>query len=194
VSDDDGTAAGSVPRDPEELNKLMAAVARGEDRAFEEVFAQLTGPAYRMALAIVRDAAQAEEIAQEVLADIWRTAGRFDPGKGSALAWALMITRRRAIDRLRSTCADASRERRIADVTVSWDQVSEAVQDGLDREKVRRILGELSDPQRQAVTLVFDEGYTIAEAALILAVPAGTVKSRIRAAVTNLRRIMQADL
>ena len=74
-----------------------------------------------------------------------------------------------------------------------WDQVSEAVEDGLDREKLRRNLDDLSDPQRQAVRLVFGDGHTIAEAALILDIPAGTVKSRIRAAVINLRRSMQAD-
>jgi RNA polymerase sigma-70 factor (ECF subfamily) len=193
VSGIDGQVAASAPRDPEYLNKLIAAVARREDRAFDQVFAQLSEPVYRLALALVRDAAQAEEIAQEVLAEIWRLAGRFDPGKSSAMAWALMIARRRAIDRVRSVTADASRERRAADVAVPWDQVSEAVEDGLDREKLRRNLDGLSDRQRQAVRLVFGDGHTIAEAAVILDIPAGTVKSRIRAAVISLRRSMKAD-
>ncbi len=193
MSGDDGQAADSGPRDPQYLNKLIAAVARREERAFDQVFAQLNDPVYRLALALVRDAAQAEEIAQEVMAEIWRLAGRFDPGKSSAMAWALMIARRRAIDRVRSVTAGASREWRNADVAVPWDQVSEAVEDGLDREKLRRNLDDLSDPQRQAVRLVFGDGHTIAEAALILDIPAGTVKSRIRAAVINLRRSMQAD-
>jgi RNA polymerase sigma-70 factor (ECF subfamily) len=193
VSESDGQPAGSVPRDPEYLNKLIGAVARREDRAFDPVFAQLSGPVYRLALALVRDPAQAEEIAQEVLTEIWRTAGRFDPAKSSAMAWALMIARRRAIDRVRSVTADASRERRVADVAVPWDQVSEAVEDGLDRERLRKKLDELSGPQRRAITLVFDDGHTVAEAALILAIPIGTVKSRIRAAVISLRRSMQAD-
>jgi RNA polymerase sigma-70 factor, ECF subfamily len=193
VSGYDGKATGSGPRDPEHLNKLIAAVARREDRAFDQVFAQLSDPVYRLALALVRDAAQAEEIAQEVLAEIWRLADRFDPGKSSAMGWALMIARRRAIDRVRSVTADASRERRTADVAVPWDQVSEAVEDGFDRETLRRNLDGLSDRQRQAVRLVFADGHTIAEAAAILDIPAGTVKSRIRAAVINLRRSMQAD-
>jgi len=193
VSGNDGQAGASDPRDPEYLNKLIAAVARGEDRAFDQVFVQLNGPVYRLALALVRDAAQAEEITQEVLAEIWRLAGRFDPGQSNAMAWALMIARRRSIDRVRSVTADASRERRIAALSVAWDQVSEAVEDGLDRENLRRNLGRLSDPQRQAIVAVFDEGHTIAEAALILNIPAGTVKSRIRAAVTNLRRSMRTE-
>ncbi len=193
MSGNDGRAGASDPRDPEYLNKLIAAVARGEDRAFDQVYVQLNGPIYRLALALVRDAAQAEEITQEVLAEIWRLAGRFDPGRSNAVAWALMIARRRSIDRVRSVTADASRERRIAAASVAWDQVSEAVEDGLDRESLRRNLGRLSDPQRQAIVAVFDEGHTIAEAALILNIPAGTVKSRIRAAVTSLRRSMRTE-
>jgi len=193
VSQDDGQRASSDPRDPEYLNKLIAAVGRREDRAFDQVFMQLSAVVFRQALVIVRDAAQAEEIAQDVLIEIWRTADRFDPGKGSGMAWALMITRRRTIDRIRSVTADASRERRTLDITVPWDQVSEAVEDGFDRENVRRKLDGLSEPQRQAIQLVFDGGYTIAEAALILAIPAATVKSRIRAAVLSLRRSMRAD-
>jgi RNA polymerase sigma-70 factor (ECF subfamily) len=193
VSGNDGQAGASGPHDPEYLNKLIAAVARGEDRAFDQVFVQLNGPVYRLALALVRDPAQAEEITQEVLAEIWRLAGRFDPGQSNAMAWALMIARRRSIDRVRSVTADACRERRIAFVSVAWDQVSEAVEDSLDRENLRRNLGRLSDPQRQAIVAVFDEGHTIAEAAQILNIPAGTVKSRIRAGVTNLRRSMRTE-
>src|ERR1700744_1491888 len=171
----------------------MAAVARREHGAFEQVFTELTSPVYRLALTVVRDPAQAEEVAQEVLAEIWRTAGRFDPARSSAVAWSLMITRRRAIARVRSIATDAARERGTATAAVSWDQVSEAVEDGLDREQVRRSLSTLSDPQRQAVLLVFDVGYSFAEAALILQVPIGTVKSRVRAAVINLRRSMHAE-
>jgi hypothetical protein len=73
VSEDDGKAAGSVPDDPEHLNKLIAAVARRERGAFEQVFAELTSPVYRLALSVLRDPAQAEEVAQEVLTEIWRT-------------------------------------------------------------------------------------------------------------------------
>jgi RNA polymerase sigma-70 factor (ECF subfamily) len=193
MSEDDGKAAGSVPGDPEHLNKLIDAVARREHGAFEQVFAELTSPVYRLALTVLRDPAQAEEVAQEVLTEVWRTAGRFDPGKSSAVAWSLMITRRRAIDRIRSIATDADRERRTATATVPWDQVSETVQDGLDREQVRQSLGALSDPQRQAILLVFHAGYSFAEAALILDVPIGTVKSRVRAAKINLRRSMRAD-
>ena len=193
MSEDDGEAADPVTDDPEHLNRLIGAVARRERGAFEQVFAELTSPVYRLALTVLRDPAQAEEVAQEVLTEIWRTAGRFDAGKSSAVAWSLMIARRRAIDRIRAIATDADRERRTATATVSWDQVSEAVEDGLDRAQVRQSLGALSDPQRQAILLVVDAGYSFAETALILDVPVGTVKSRVRAAKINLRRSMGAD-
>src|ERR1700753_507833 len=193
VSEDDGTAASSGDRDAEYLNKLIAAAARREDEAFEQAFRNLSDPVFRLALTIVGNVAQAEEIAQEVLTEIWRTAGRFDPGKSNAMAWALMIARRRTIDRVRSATADARREQRTAELGVPWDQVSEAVQDGLDRETLRRSLADMYDAQPQAITLVFGEGHTIAEAALILDLPPGTVKSRIRAALITLRRGMGAD-
>jgi RNA polymerase sigma-70 factor (ECF subfamily) len=193
VSEDARTQASPGDDDPEYLNKLIAAAARREDQAFEQVYRQLCDPVFRLALTIVGDGAQAEEIAQEVLTEIWRTAGRFDPGKSTALAWALMIARRRAIDRVRSATADSRREQRTAEFAVPWDQVSEAVEDGLDRETLRRSLDDLSDPQRRAITLVFLDGHTIAETALILDIPPGTVKSRIRSALINLRRGMRAD-
>jgi RNA polymerase sigma-70 factor (ECF subfamily) len=193
VSSADGTAAGAEADDPEYLNKLIAAAARREDQAFEQVFRHLSDPVHRLALTIVGDVAQAEEIAQEVLTEIWRTAGRFDPGKSNTMARALMIARRRAIDRVRSAVADARREQRTAEFAVPRDQVSEAVEDGFDRETLRRSLDGLNDPQRRAIQLVFVDGHTIAEAALILDIPPGTVKSRIRAAVINLRRGMQRD-
>lgn len=193
MSDDDGIAASSGADDPEYLNKLIAAAARREDQAFERVFRHLSDPVHRLALTIIGDVAQAEEIAQEVLTEIWRTAGRFDPGKSDAMPWALMIARRRAIDRVRAVTADARREQRTAEFAVPWDQVSEAVQDGIDREELRRNLDGLNDPQRQAVRLVFIDGHTVAKAALILDIPPGTVKSRIRAALINLRRGMGAD-
>lgn len=176
--------------DADNLDKLIVTVAQGNHGAFDALFKQLSGPVYHAALAVMRDRAQAEEVSQEVLMEIWRTAGRFDPGRGSAAAWALTIARRRAIDRVRSTVAEATRERRDGEVPVAWDQVSETVEDIIDRERLTSSLDRLSGPQRQAIMLAFYGGHTHSEIAVILGVAVGTVKSRIRVGLERLRDSM----
>jgi RNA polymerase sigma-70 factor, ECF subfamily len=103
------------------------------------------------------------------------------------MAWALTIARRRAIDRVHSTTADASRERRNAAVPVPWDQVSETVEEILDRERLASSLNRLSGPPRQAVMLAFYGDHTYNEVAIILGIAGGTVKGRIRAGLDRLR-------
>ena len=177
---------------PDHLDGLIVAVARGEHGAFEALFRQLAGPIYRMALTITRDRAHAEEVSQEVLIEIWRTAGHFDPRRGSAAAWAFTIARRRSIDRVRSAAAAARRDLRRTDVPPPMDQVGETVAGMLERERLTSCLNMLSDPQRQAILLAFYGGHTHNEVAAILGVAVGTVKSRIRTGLTRLRESMYA--
>jgi RNA polymerase sigma-70 factor, ECF subfamily len=190
---DDGA---SVP-DPgrlgeDDMDRLLAAVARGEHGAFDLVYEQLSGPIYGVVRTVVNDPAQAEEVAQEALLEIWRTAFRYDSSKGSVAAWALTIARHRAIDRIRANTARSARELRTAPSAVSWDQVSEAVEETLDRELLRRCLERLSDPQRKAIMLAFYGKHTYTEVARMLGIPVGTAKARIRDALIKLRDYMQA--
>ena len=98
---DRGAAEEGAGRDPD-LAVVLARVARGDHQAFDLVYGELAGPVYGVVRQVLRDPAQSEEIAQEVLLEIWRTASRFDPARGSAAAWALTIAHRRAVDRVRS--------------------------------------------------------------------------------------------
>jgi len=187
VGQSDGAASGREHSDAEYLDKLIPAMADGDYGAFDRVFAALRYRVYRAALVLIRDPSQAEEVAQDVFTEIWQNAVRYDPGKSSAVAWDLMITRRRAIDRVRSVTAGARRERQTATAEVAWDQVSELAEDESDREQLRLGLDVLTGAQREVIMLAFYAGYSHSEIAVVLGIPVGTVKSRIRSALTRLR-------
>ena len=176
-----------------ELDKLLGAVARGEHGAFDLVYEQLRGPVYRRARGVLHDQAHAEEVTQEVMLEIWSTAVRYDPAKGSATAWALMIAHRRAVDRVRSAAASSARDRQNSVPPALWEQVSHAADNASDRQRLLRCLEQLSGPQREAITLAYYGGHTYRQVADILGAPVGTVKSRIRDALILLRGCMHGD-
>ena len=145
--------------------------------------------AYGLALRVVRDPAQAEEVAQEAFLEIWRTASRYDSDRGSALSWLLTITHRKAVDRVRSAEASSRRDTTFHqhNQPVEHDSTAEAVQVSLDAHRVRGALATLTDVQREAVGLAYFGGYTHTEVASMLDLPLGTAKTRIRDGLIRLR-------
>ena len=176
-----------------DLEALICAVARGDQAAFEAVCATAGRAVFGIVRAVVRDPSQVEEVCQEVLLEVWCAASRFEPGRGSALAWVTTIAHRRAVDRVRSERRAAGREQRAASHAIDYDEVAEVVEARLDRERVRGCLGSLTELQRESVTLAYYGGYTFREVARLLGVPEGTVKTRMRDGLIRLRDCMGAN-
>ncbi|MFJ7058488.1 sigma-70 family RNA polymerase sigma factor [Streptomyces griseobrunneus] len=178
-----------VPSPGPDLQELLVRVARGDQNAFAKVYDAVSGPVLGLVRSVLRDPAQSEEVAQEVLVEVWRTAPRFQASRGSAMNWVLTLAHHRAVDRVRSAEASAAREHKAAllDRTPAFDEVSEQVETRLEREQVRRCLRTLSELQRQSVTLAYYRGLTYREVAELLTVPLGTIKTRLRDGLIRLR-------
>ncbi|MFC6880637.1 MULTISPECIES: sigma-70 family RNA polymerase sigma factor [Actinomadura] len=172
---------------PPDLAELLGRVARGDQDAFGQVYDLLSGPVYGLALRVVRDPAQAEEIAQDVLVELWRKASHYHPERGSATSWALTVAHRRAVDRVRSSQAGRDREERTAAPAPAYDQVAEEVGTRLEHQQVRRCMRGLTETQRESITLAYYGGYTYREVSELLGVGLAAVKTRMRDGLIRLR-------
>ena len=174
---------------PPELDDLLGRIARGDGPAFELLYDRVANSVFGVVRRVLRDPAQSEEVTQEVLVEVWRTATRFDADRGSASTWIHTMAHRRAIDRVRASQASQDRDQRVAarDHTPPYDEVADAVETRLEQEQVRRCLQTLTDLQRESVTLAYYGGYTYREVAELLDAPLGTVKTRLRDGLIRLR-------
>ncbi|MGR0319113.1 ECF RNA polymerase sigma factor SigK [Agromyces sp. ZXT2-3] len=188
VTDGELERAASAPT----LDDLLVATGSGDRAAFGDLYDRTAARIFGLVRRVVIDPAQAEEVAQDVFLEVWQTAPRFDPGRGSAISWMFTLAHRRAVDRVRSAQSARDRDARIGarDLDVPVDSVAEAVEVRLDHERARVALAELSDLQRECVTLAYYGGLTQSEIAERLDVPLGTVKTRMRDGLIRLRRVM----
>ena len=174
---------------------LLGRVARGDERAFELLY-DLAAPAvHGLVRRVLRDHALAEEVTQEVLIEVWRTATRYDPARGEAMAWIITIAHRRAVDRVRREQMAFDRESLAAQGghTIAYDPVNERVETMLEHEQVRRCLGSLTALQREALILAYYGGYTYREIAERVGAPPNTVRTRLRDAIIRLRGCMGVE-
>jgi RNA polymerase sigma-70 factor (ECF subfamily) len=184
------------PAGPVDADGLLRAVGRGDEQAFARLYDLVAPRVYGLIRRVLRDAAQAEEVAQEVLVEVWRTAARFDPGGGTATAWVFTIAHRRAVDRVRAEQASAERTVRAgaAALDTPYDAVADEVSGRLERQQVRRCLDDLTDLQRQAVTMAYYQGHSYPQVAELLKTPLGTVKTRMRDGLIRLRDCLGAEV
>lgn len=175
-----------------DLSGLLARVADGDHAAFGEIYDRLAPLVFGIVRRIVRSADHSEEVTQEVFVEMWRKAADYRPSRGSVATWASVIARARATDRVRSEQATRDRQQRVAP---SWvdppvDRVEETVGVQLEQAEVRNLLSRLSGVQREVIELAFFGNRTYREVADQLALPLGTVKTRMRDALIQLREGM----
>jgi RNA polymerase sigma-70 factor, ECF subfamily len=176
--------------------EMIARIGRRDQSAFSALYDRLSGPLYSLAMKMLGDSADAQDALQEVFVQIWSRASTYDPEKSSVFSWAVLLTRSRAIDRLRA------RDRRLRVVvgsTADENKVAEAtdastVESAADTANkkdeaahVRSLLNNLPEDQRQVIELAFFEHRTHHEIAAQLGQPLGTVKARIRRGLLKLR-------
>ncbi len=173
----------------DEIAGLLKRSARGDREAYADLYDATAGRVHGLVLRVVRDRAQAEEVTQEVYLEIWRTAGRFDPDRGSGLAWLMTIAHRRSVDRVRSAEATVNRETTYhrRNHVIEHDTTAEAAHASLEARRIRSALQQLTEAQREAIELAYFGGYTHTEVATMLELPLGTAKTRIRDGLIRLR-------
>jgi len=184
-SDHDGTPMEAL----DTVESLLLRVADGDQRSFAELYDRIAPRVLGLIKRLLIDHAQSEEVAQEVFLEIWRTATRFDPQRGAALSWVLTMAHRRAVDRVRASQSSHDRDLKIGirDVDRDYDQVAESVEIRIEHERVKRAMTQLTELQREAISLAYYGGYSHSEVAKILAIPIGTVKTRLRDGMIRLR-------
>jgi RNA polymerase sigma-70 factor (ECF subfamily) len=178
-----------TPQRRVDADELLSRVARGDERAFAELYDLLSPRVYGLIRRVLRDPAQSEEVAQEVMVEVWRNAGRFDGTRGSATAWVFTIAHRRAVDRVRAEQASSDRAHRVAasSVDTPYDDVVETATARIEQQQVRRCLEGLTDLQREAITLAYYNGNSYREVADLLGAALPTIKTRMRDGLIRMR-------
>lgn len=167
---------------------LVVAIGRWHQEALAEVYRRHAGSAYALARRLLRNAALAEEVVQELFIRLWDKPERYDPSRGSLRAFLLSDTHGRALDLIRSEDSRRRREEREAQlVPVDSRDLEAEVWALVSSETVRDSLSRLSEHERRAIELAYFDGQTYQEVAQTLGEPEGTVKSRIRSGLKRLR-------
>jgi RNA polymerase sigma-70 factor (ECF subfamily) len=188
----------SVQDNPEQTMDVesLRAIARGDEQSLAALYDRYSRILFSLAQRILNDREEAEDVLQEVFLQVWKTASTFDEKRGRPFTWLAVMTRSRAIDRLRS---QASRRRVIDEsgqiVTVQDDSSDgwQAIEHSERREVVSAALRQLPEAQRRALLLAYFEGLSQTEIAEQTGTPLGTVKTRMRSAMIRLRELLPGE-
>lgn len=187
----DGRAAARQSEDEALIERLAAGV---DETALSELYDRYQAVMYGLAVRITNDASLAQDAVQEAMVGIWRNATRYAAGRASVRTWLLSITHHRAVDivrRRRTTMQLPDSEVGEPALTTPdvWPEVSRA----LDRDTVQQAMNGLPDAQRQTIAMAYFDGLTQLEIADRTGVPLGTVKSRVRLGLAQMRRTLEGS-
>ena len=170
--------------------ELVRGCAKGDSTALSALYDQTSSLVYGVALRVLANPADAEEITIDVYTQVWRTAANFENTRGSVTAWLIMLARSRAIDRIRSRATRMRRETPVVEAAAipdAGDNPEAVTEAGQRQARVRAAMAGLPQDQRKVVELAFFSGLSHAELAERLQLPLGTVKTRIRSSMMKLR-------
>ena len=164
--------------------RLVARVRAGDQQALSELYDRYSKVVYGVALRILHDTGAAEDLLQDIFLQLWRKPDAFDSSRGSLAAWLAVIARHRSIDRLRQRRPETD----IEDCVIAGGpDLRDETERALVVEKVRSAMQEMSSDQRTALELAFFQGLTHTEIAEKTGEPLGTIKTRIRTGLQQLR-------
>lgn len=170
-----------------EENELVASLRKKEDEAFSYLYEHYSGALYGVIKQIVTDAELSNDVLQETFVNVWRRIDSYDETKGRLFTWMLNIARNAAIDKTRSKGFQQSQRQ----IPLDGEAIQPSVKPGIDDYGLKKLILKLKDEQRLLIDLSFFQGYTHEQIATALHIPLGTVKTRIRSALIQLRALMQ---
>jgi RNA polymerase sigma-70 factor (ECF subfamily) len=166
---------------------LLTRIQSGDQEAMAALFDRYGTMVYSVAFRVLRDAGEAEDVMQEIFVQVWKNPGAFVSGRGSLAGWLVVVARNRSIDMIRRRRPTEPVE--LFALPSSTNLAREAERNSLV-EKIRGVMGSLPEEQRKSVELAFFEGLSHSEIAEKTGDPLGTVKTRIRLALTTIRKAL----
>ena len=168
--------------------ELVQALLQRSSPAFDHLYDSYSGVLYGSIFTLVEDREVAADILQETFIKIWKQIGSYDPSKGRLFTWMIRIGRNTAIDMLRSRGYRQDSQNFSLDESVYESAITELK---VEQIGLRKLVSTLKPEQRALVELAYFEGYTHAEIAIKMNIPEGTVKTRLRAGLIQLRQLMK---
>ena len=170
-----------------EEQELVALLRQKDDGAFSYLYDHYAGALYGVVKQIVVDIEIANDVLQEAFVSIWRKIDTYDASKGRLFTWMLNIARNAAIDKTRSKAFQQSQKHQ----PLTENEITQIpVRPGIDDYGLKKVLLKLKDEHRMLIDLSYYHGFTHEQIARVLNIPLGTVKTRIRSALTQLRMLL----